>query len=83
VSGIAENVGDALITSETDDRDAPAADGDFAFSASKKRSALWPWRLLIVAKWLNRFLKLVHAATSILFIAGGIQLAMSYNFENP
>ncbi|MCJ1466842.1 hypothetical protein MMC07_005463 [Pseudocyphellaria aurata] len=32
---------------------------------------------------LNRFLKVVHWAMSVMFIAGAITLALSYRFENP
>lgn len=35
------------------------------------------WRIF------NRFLKVVHWAMSVMFIAGGITLALSYRFENP
>ena len=42
-----------------------------------------PKPVKVIGRWFNRLLKLVHGFMSILFIAGGIQLALSYNFDNP
>jgi hypothetical protein len=34
-------------------------------------------------RYLNRFLKLIHTILSILFIIGGVNLAMTYKYQNP
>jgi hypothetical protein len=37
----------------------------------------------VTGRYLNRFLKLIHTIFSILFIVGGVNLAITYKYRNP
>jgi hypothetical protein len=38
---------------------------------------------LAVTRYLNRFLRIIHATISVLFVVGAITMALNFRFENP
>jgi len=50
--------------------------------ASSPKHKSWRW-LSALLRGLDRFLRVIHALFAILFMAGGISLALTYRYDNP